>query len=180
MNQAARDIMALGVQMSDEKIHLACDKGNKKGIGHFVKALSWWDLDNPSVDLRLVNTDASGGASEACALAAQASINKLKANDNDPTHLSRGQTADSDGGGALEHRYEKMQHLGLCTPNNVHHTLHLIANCCLHSMQIQLSNAVRNTFGDGALDRVNATQMLHAVCRLQEATQSEAPFILID
>ena len=173
MNQAARDTVSLGAQISNKKICLACDKGNKKGIGHFVKALSWWDEDHPSVDLRLVDMDASEGSSQACALAIQASINKLKSNDNDRTHLLHGQTTDSGGGGALEHLYEKMQPLGLCVPNNVHLTEHLIANCCLHALQIQLSNALRNAFGDGALDRVNATQMLHAAYRLQESIDAD-------
>ena len=39
-NQAARDTMTLGNEIRNKKVYLACDKGNKKGIGHFVKYLS--------------------------------------------------------------------------------------------------------------------------------------------
>jgi len=42
--QAVRDTMSLGHSLLTAKIFLACDKGNKRGIGHFVKMLSWWFL----------------------------------------------------------------------------------------------------------------------------------------
>jgi len=173
MNQAARDTMSLGEKIRHLKLYLSCDKGNKKGMGHFVKVLSWWDQANPSVDLRLIDIDASGGSSEQCALAIQASINKLRKEDDAATHLLHGQTTDSGGGGVLEKLYEMMQPLGLCAPNNIHLTKYLIANCCIHSLQIQLSNAVKNAFGEGALDRVNAMQMLHTAYRLQEALDGD-------
>jgi len=51
--------------------------------------------------------------------------------------------------------------------------LYLIANCCIHSMQLQLSNAVKNTLGEGALDRVNAMQLLHSIYQLQESLDLE-------
>jgi len=44
-----------------------------------------------------------------------------------------------------------------------------VANCCIHSLQLQLKNAVVTAPGAGSLDKVNAMQLLHSVCRLQES-----------
>jgi len=43
MHQATQDTLQLGDNLMNKRIYMACDKGNKKGVGHFVKHLSWWD-----------------------------------------------------------------------------------------------------------------------------------------
>jgi len=107
-NQATRDTMTLGEDLKESKIFIACDKGNKKGVGHFVKVISTW---NPlgrdangnrvgKVDTSILDIDASTGKSKDCAKAIQASMNKLKSADNDNTHLLYGQSTDSGGGGS--------------------------------------------------------------------------------
>jgi len=96
--QATCDTMILGKELQNKKIYMASDKGNKKGIGHFVKVLSRLQ-DDGLVKTQLLDIDASGGTSEDCALAMQASMNKLKANDEDNTHQLYGQATDSGGGG---------------------------------------------------------------------------------
>jgi len=116
------------------------------------------------VQTQVLDIDASGGTSEQCGLAIQASMNKLKANDGDHTHLLNGQCTDNGGGGVLEGLHTAMDTLGLCAASN-----YLIANCCIHSIQIQLGNAIKTTFGEGAIDKINATQMLHSMYRLQES-----------
>ena len=162
--QATRDTMILGNELSGNKTHLACDKGNKRGVGHFVKVLSKLS-DQGLVQTQLLDVDASGGTSKDCALAIQSSMNKLKINDEDNAYQLHGQATDSGGGGVLESLFKEMKELGLTAPENECH----IANCCIHSLQVQLSNAVKATFGEGALDRVNVTQLLHSTWRLQES-----------
>ena len=77
-------------------IYLSCDKGNKGGINHFVKILSWYDKNEEMVCKFTLDVDGSDGKSEDCALAVQYSLRKV----GSPT-LS-GLTTDSGGGGVLE------------------------------------------------------------------------------
>jgi len=118
------------------------------------------------VETRVLDIDACGGTNFEAAAGINASMNTLKANDNDATHLLSGQTTDSGGGGTLDGLADDLHELGnVCvTPD-----LYLIGNCCLHALQLQLGNAIKKTFGEGALDKVNAMQMLYSVCRLQES-----------
>jgi len=147
-------------------IYLACDKGNKKGIGHFIKHLCWWDDAKKCVSTRMLDMDAAGGASEAAAEGVRASLEKLKAVAGAATHLLSGQCTDSGGGGVTDDLAKHLRLLGLCIQLD-----YLIGICCLHALQLQLSNAAINTFGEGALHRVNATQLLHSVYRLQDSLE---------
>jgi len=167
-HQAARDTMFLGDSLVNKQIFMSCDKGNKKGVGHFVKVLSWWNSTRCCVSSQLLDIDASGGNSADCALAIQASINKLKMNDDDATHKLAGQCADSGGGGVLDGLAKEMAALNLTWLHN-----YLIANCTIHALQLQLSNAVINALGAGSLDKVNAMQLLHSTYALQEALDLE-------
>ena len=166
-HQATRDAISVGRKLHGKRLHLSCDKGNKRGVSHFIKLLSSW---NPTgrVDVQVLDTDGSGGATLECANATQASINKLKINDDDDTHLLAGQSTDSGGGGVLEKLAEEMQGLGLCWLQN-----HLVTNCCMHGLQLQLSNGIKAALGEGGLDNVNVMQMLHSACRLQESMDLE-------
>jgi len=161
-NQAARDTMSLGKASRGKHICLACDKGNKRKVGHFVKALSWW-RPLGGVHVQVLDIDASGGTTSDCAKATEASINKLKINSTDRAHLLGGQATDSGGRGVLESLADEMKSLGLCWLHN-----YLVANCCIHALQLQLANGIREPLGEGALDNVNVMQMLHAFYRLQE------------
>jgi len=157
--QAARDVMSLGFQLTNQKIFMACDKGNKQGVSHFVKVLSWWERSG-KVGVGFLDIDGSGGTSSDCADAIRVSMNKLKANDNDATHLLSGQCTDSGGGGVLDSLADELRLL-----NNVIHdgSQYLIANCCIHSLQNQLSNGVKEALGDGGLGNINAMQLIHTV-----------------
>jgi len=161
--QATRDTMSLGIRLTDKKIYVAADKGNKKGVGHFAKILCWWE--DGRVHTELLDIDASGGSSKDCAKSLESSMNKLKLTDNANTHLFHGQSTDSGGGGTLESLHKHMKELGLCVADEDY----LTAGCTLHSLQLQLGNAIKETFGQGALDKVNAMQLLHSVYRLQES-----------
>ena len=178
LNQATRDTLSLGNALRGCKIYIACDKGNKKGVGHFVKMLSRWCSNRRDangnracvVETSTLDIDASSGKSSDCAKAIQASMNKLKATDNDSTHLLYGQSTDSGGGGVLEGLSKEMHLIeNLCASEDQC----LIANCCIHAMPLQLSNAVKQVLGEGALDKVNAMQLIHSIWRLQESLDLE-------
>ena len=62
-----------------EHVFLTCDKGNKKGLGHFVKILSWWDDTLEKVRTFTLDIDASEGDSSSCGDAIQHSLGKLYA-----------------------------------------------------------------------------------------------------
>jgi len=165
IHQAVRDTILLGNELRGTKIYIAVDKGNKKGVGHFAKCVSSWTRQG-QINLKLLDIDAAGGASLECAAGIQASMNKLKDDENQPnTHLLYGQNTDSGGGGTLESLHLAMEPLGMCAPANQY----LIGNCTIHAHQIGLKNAVETTFGSGALDKINAMQLLHSVFRLQES-----------
>lgn len=156
--------MVLATNFCNKKIYMGCDKGKKKGIGHFIKVLSNLN-DDGFVYTQLLDIDVARGTSKDAALAIKASMNKLKANDNDDMHLLCGTRTDSGGGGTLKSPHKELRLLGLCAPINVH----LVANCCIHSLQVQLSNAVKETFGEGKIDGANAMQLLCSVWHLQES-----------
>jgi len=163
LHQATRDTIALGRKLIGKRMCLACDKGNKKGVGHFVKALSWW-TPTGRVQVQVLDIDASGGKTGECALAIQASMNKLKSHDDALTHLLAGQSTDSGGGGALENLADEMRALNLLWLHN-----YLVANCTIHALQLQLNNGIRAALGEGGLENVNVMQMMHSVYRLQES-----------
>ena len=163
-NQAARDTMSLANELKDKKIYMACDKGNKKGVGHLAKVLSWLNNEG-NVQTQVLDIDASGGTSTLCAQAMQASMNKLKL-PGAATHLINGQCADSGGGGALDSLASELHDLpNVCVPDDDY----FIGNCTTHALQLQLRNSVVDALGDGALDKVNAMQLLHTVWDLQES-----------
>jgi len=115
--------------------------------------------------MQVLDIDASGGCSVKCAQALRSSMNKLKAQDNIDIHLLAGQTTDG-GGGLLVDLAKKLRVIyHLCVPLKDH----LVANCNIHALQLQISNAIRTTFGEGDPEKANAMQLFHSVCRLQES-----------
>jgi len=85
-------------------------------------------------------------------------------------HLLFGMSTDSGGGGTAKKLHKDMDPLALCCPADEH----LVTNCCIHLIQVQLSNAVKFAFGKGALDKENAMQLLHSVCCLQELIELDS------
>ena len=76
---------------------MSADKGHKKGIGHFVKYLSFFSKVNDRVKTQLLNVDASSGTSKDCANAVDFSVKKV-----DPPGEKKkldGQMTDAGGGG---------------------------------------------------------------------------------
>ena len=100
--EAAKKFILTRNELSDEevKLYLSADKGHKKGIGHFVKYLSFFSKVNDRVKKQLLDVDASGGTSEDCANAIDFSVKKV-----DPPGEEKkldGQMTDAGGGGQVK------------------------------------------------------------------------------
>ena len=154
---AAENSYKLGQKLEGKLVFLSCDKGNKKGVGHFIKILSWYNTDTFSVKKQIVDIDASEGTMEACADAIAFSLKKLGGN-----LKLQGLTTDSGGGGVLD---------GLASAITRRHQLchqsYLTASCSLHNLQTLVKNPIVTTIGEGGVDAKNAMQLLHAVYNLQ-------------
>ena len=74
---AEEKLAFLRIDIADKIVYLACDKGNKKGIGHFVKHLSFYDDVKDKVQNYLLDINASGGTSKDCAEAINYSLRKV-------------------------------------------------------------------------------------------------------
>lgn len=70
--QAAKCLVAFAVKLENKRVFLSCDKGNKKGVGHFVKMLSYWD--DSRVQFKCLDMDASEGDTASCAKAIEHSL----------------------------------------------------------------------------------------------------------
>ena len=60
-DQAARCLISFAVELRNKRVFLSCNKGNKKGVGHFVKMLSYWDDRSNHVQFKCLDMDASEG-----------------------------------------------------------------------------------------------------------------------
>ena len=160
---AAENSYELGRKLEGKLVFLSCDKGNKKGVGHFIKILSWYNTDTFSVKKQIVDIDASEGTTEACADAIAFSLKKLGGN-----LKLQGQTTDSGGGGVLD---------GLASALTTRHQLcrrnYLTASCSLYNLQTSVKNPIVTTIGEGGVDAKNAMQLLHAVYDLQQSMEKD-------
>jgi hypothetical protein len=156
---AAENLLELGEKLKGKLVFLSCDKGSKKGIGHFVKVLSWFD--GTRVQKQILDIDASEGSTDLCANAIRASLQKVGV-----TKL-HGQTTDSGGGGVLTGLATALRARNLCHDN------YLVASCSLHNLQLTLARPVKETMGEGGLDKRNVMQLLHAVYDLQDSMSQD-------
>jgi hypothetical protein len=67
-------LVEIGNCIKGKSVFLACDEGNKKRVGHFVKIISWWDKQASRVRSQLIDSHESEGTSEGCAKAIDHSI----------------------------------------------------------------------------------------------------------
>jgi hypothetical protein len=81
--------------------------------------------------------------------------------------MLQGQTTDSGGGGVLEDLASSLHLLNVCRPN------YLTASCGLHNLQLAVANPIKQTMGEGGLDKRTALQLLHSVHDLQESLEKE-------
>ena len=158
--QAAMCLLGFGRSMKDKLVFLACDKGNKKGVGHFIKMLSFLN-DRGVVEFKVLDMDASQGDTDACAEAVQYSLQKVGG------IKLQGSTTDSGGGGVLDALAASLNSRGLCNTN------YKVAGCCIHTFQLTLKNPVEKVLGEGGLGMRNLLQMLHAVYDMQQSLEYE-------
>jgi hypothetical protein len=158
---AAENMYQLGVKVKGLQIFLACDKGNKKGVSHFVKMLSWYDKRTYKVVHQLLDIDASEGATEDCADGIAASLKKIGSVRLD------GQCTDSGGGGVLDSLHLALETRQLTRPG------YLVASCGLHNLQLSFANPIKKTIGEGGLEKKNLMQLLHSISDLQESMDKE-------
>jgi hypothetical protein len=144
----------------EDNVFLSCDKGNKKGLSHFVNILSWWDKTEKKVQIFVLDIDVSEGTLEGCAEAIQHSMKKV--NESTISLPLKGQTTESGVGGVLESLGNQLKKRDLCSPT------YLLASCTLHAIQIALANPVKKAMGEGSLGARTMMQMLHSACDLQE------------
>lgn len=158
-NFAAENLLELAEKVKGKQVFLSCDKGNKKGVGHFVKVLSWFD--GTRVQKQVLDIDGSEGSTDQCANAISASLAKVAV-----TKL-QGQTTDSGGGGVLDGLATALNARALCRSN------YLVASCSLHNLQLTLAKPMKDTMGEGGLDKRNVMQLLHAVYDLQDSMSQD-------
>jgi len=159
---AAENTLELGRKLQDKVVFLSCDKGNKKGVGHFVKILSWYDSKKKSVLKQILDIDASEGSSVDCADAVIFSLKKL----GHGIKL-QGQTTDSGGGGVLDGLADLLSVRQVC------HRNYLTASCSLHNLQLSLANPIKELIGEGGLERKNVLQLLHSIYDLQDSMEMD-------
>jgi hypothetical protein len=165
ISSAVDSLIEIGNQINlADNVFMSCDKGNKKGLGHFLKILSWWDKVEKQVQTFVLDIDASEGTSEGCAEAIEHSMKKLN-HAAIALLILTGQTTDSGGGGVSESLMSELNKGNLCTPT------YLVASCALHAIQIALSNPVKKTLGEGKLGGRTMMQMLHSAYDPQECME---------
>ena len=157
---AAEKLAYLRDSVVGKKIYLSCDKGNKKGIGHFVKIVSYWDDDTKKVRKYLLDCEASGGTSKNCADAINFSLSRL---DADGFHvLLSGQCTDAGGGGVGQSLFTELKQVNrILDPNN-----YLLPTCSLCALQLVLSNPIIKCIGTTGLGIQTAPQLLHSLYNL--------------
>jgi hypothetical protein len=137
---------------------IACNKGNKKGIGHLVKMLLYLDLTTGNVVVRVLDINTSKCSRVKCANAIEVSLCRMRC----PMLFKIcGQSTDSGGGGVLDGLAREMAKRGLCLAN------YLVANCCIHNLQLQLLVPTKTVLGDGGLEKCSAMQLLLQHCSKQ-------------
>jgi hypothetical protein len=159
---AAENSYELGRKLEGKLVFLACDKGNKKGVGHFIKILSWYDGEANEVKKQILDIDASEGTTEACPDAIAFSFKKLGGNVK-----LQGQTTDSGGGGVLDGLAAALSTRHMCRRN------YLTTSCCLHNLQTSVKNPIVHTIGEGGVEVKNAMQLLHSVYDLQQCMDKD-------
>lgn len=172
-SKAAECTLSLSCKLKEKLVFLACDKGNKKGMDHLVKYVSYWNQDSRQVTRYLLDIDASEGKSEDCAFAMEESLKKVGCYGKDgngavlpSSFYLQGSTTDSGGGGTLDSFAKCLISRGLC-----HQPLFLVVGCSIHSLQRQLAVPVEHFMGTGGIGKRDLLQTLHSFYDVQESCE---------
>jgi hypothetical protein len=126
-----------------------------------VKILSWYDQKTTCVVKQLLDIDASEGTTDDCGDAIAASLKKIE------NVQLQGQATDSGGGGVLDGLHSALLNRQLTRPEYV------VASCSLHNLQLSIANPIKQTMGEGGLEKKNVMQLLHSIYDLQESMDKE-------
>ena len=145
---AAKRMVVLKKELENKniKIYIACDKGNKKGISHFVKYITYWCRKRNRVKKVLLDCDASAGTSEACAEAVSHSMNKIDPLPPKKKRKLYGQCTDAGGGGTGESMARELTKVKRRIRRRF-----MSSTCALHAHNLTLKNPVSTLFGEGGL-----------------------------
>jgi hypothetical protein len=139
-------------------VFLACDKGNRKGVDHLAKVLSWWDETERCVRSVCLDIDGSGGSSENVGDAIDHSLKKLL----DAVEKLAGQSHDGGGGGVGDSLMD-----GLIARNRTRLHGYYATFCTLHALQLGLSRGFEAAFGGGGIGLRTLLQLVHSFSDLQ-------------
>lgn len=139
---AARNCLELGHQLIGKSVYIACDKGCKKGVSHFVKNLSWWHGNR--IRRVCLDIDGSGGTTKECGDAIGHSLKKITLDGHQAIRL-HGQSTDSGGGGVLDGLAKELQKRHLCIQSSEY----LVSSCAIHNLQLTLANPMKELLGEG-------------------------------
>ena len=150
-------------------VFLGCDKGNKKGVDHLSKVVSWWCTQEMLVKWVCVDYDCLGSSTNDVACAIQVSL-KQKLN-NVVTGFD-GQSTDSAGGGVLVDLAKSLESLGLMNDKSVY----MVVGCLLHALQRPFENGIKAAFGgEGSvgISKRNLSQLLYDCWSMQQCCKEE-------
>jgi len=163
INEASIDvIMSIRNEIFKDKciLYLACDKGNKKGLDHFVKIISWWSKKNNQVEVFTLDIDAANSDTKSASDAIYFALKKI---DNDKKTIISGVVTDGGGGGTVTAGLGDF----LVLEGRLQSVEALTATCTIHGFQLGLSNPCKTFFGDGGIEERNIMQLLFNAYNLQ-------------
>ena len=157
---AANCLLWLSTQVASARaVFLGCDKGNRKGVDHFAKVISWCDFQKQRVVSYCLDIDGVGSSkSTDAAEGVKNSLEKL----GGALRFFSGQTTDSGGGGVLENLMQCLVTVGVVNPFWC-----CFAPCTLHALQLSFSNGMKAVYGKGGLGKRNVLQLTHSCYDLQ-------------
>lgn len=114
MDKASANTLKLAQDLQGQLVHISCDKGHKKKVGHFVKCASWLFSADRRLCVVLPDVDAGEGTTEECSQAIVKSLKKVNGGGPNGCFSLNGQLTDSGGGGILDKLAKSLQAKGVC------------------------------------------------------------------
>ena len=142
-------------------VMLGCDKGQRHGLDHLPKCLSYFDIEEDRVQAFCLDNDPTGGTSDATARAVAHSLETKLG--KEILKVLRAQSTDSGGGGVLISLMEGLSSLGYVSAY-----LYFVIPCTIHAWQRALQNGMESVFGLGGLGTRNLLQLVHSCYDLQQ------------
>jgi hypothetical protein len=146
---------------------LAFDKGERAGLGRFVKEMTYFDHEKERVVNVRINSDGAKGKDAEAAEAIDCSLKDIDAyRDDGEKSRASGQCSDGGGGGGTKEGIA----IQLQAKDRIDGTsTYYVATCNCHSLSKALQNAVENCFGSNGLGEQTFLQLIHTCWSAQEA-----------